>query len=224
MTLLARPEAGYLLVPCGVESSPISVNIDGSKGEVVISVENSFYLRRGVDDEGAADDRGKKGKRRLLRNTFRDSINNIIGGRQGFNKATGDRRSDSNRPSQQVVQPTMGDAEGGFVQLDGRLEVFLSLLNRSCKRRLAVSSPLVEQAPPQVIALGAGSPEVNGTFDLIGWQNDAPLYINSRSSTTITQVCGMVWLGRIGNGRWTLTLYPPLCYSARPNWEAAEDG
>eukprot|EP00953_Heterococcus_sp_UTEX-ZZ885_P014092 8022-Heterococcus_DN1.PRE.1 len=46
-SLLAMPEAGYLLTPNGEESLPIDINVDATKGEVVITVENSFLLRRG---------------------------------------------------------------------------------------------------------------------------------------------------------------------------------
>ncbi len=55
----------------------------------------------------------------------------------------------------------------------------LSLLDGSCKRNLSVTSPLVEAASPQYIALGAGSSVVNGTFDLSGWRNGGPVYINA---------------------------------------------
>jgi hypothetical protein len=48
---------------------------------------------------------------------------------------------------------------------------------------------MVEAVPQQCIALGAGTPAANGTFDLAGWRNGAPLYINNTSSVTITKVC-----------------------------------
>ncbi len=65
------------------------------------------------------------------------------------------------------------------------LKVHLSLLDGSCKRSLSVTSPLIEAASQQYIALGAGSSVVNGTFDLSGWHNGGPVYVNA-SGVSIT--------------------------------------
>jgi len=68
------------------------------------------------------------------------------------------------------------------------IQVFLSLTDGTCKRRLAISSPLVERAPQQCIALGAGTSAANGTYDLAGWRNGAPLYTNKTTAASITKV------------------------------------
>lgn len=59
------------------------------------------------------------------------------------------------------------------------LEVRLSLLERSSRRRLRIRSAEVEKCPPKYLALGSGEPDVNGSYTLRGFRNRAPWYENS---------------------------------------------
>ncbi len=88
----------------------------------------------------------------------------------------------------------------------------LSLLDGSCKRNLSVTSPLVEAASPQYIALGAGSSVVNGTYDLSGWYNGGPVYVNSVSGVSIS-------VEELGEGRkgWVIgENLPSIIYYGNP--------
>ncbi len=72
----------------------------------------------------------------------------------------------------------------------------LSLLDGSCKRSLSITSPLIEDASRQYIALGAGSSVVNGTFDLSGWHNGGPVYVNASGVSIVIEQLGarMGWV------------------------------
>ncbi len=92
------------------------------------------------------------------------------------------------------------------------LKVHLSLLDGSCKRNLSITSPLVEAASPQYIALGAGSSVVNGTFDLSGWRNGGPVYVNNASGVSIA-------VEELGGGRkgWVIgEKLPSIIYYGNP--------
>ncbi|CAM9426636.1 unnamed protein product [Phaeothamnion confervicola] len=308
--VLSRPEAGDLLTPSGTESAPIAIGLDGAKGEVVITVENRFILRKsamanmggdfgmdnngggGVGSSGGGSGKRDKFKDRITRakedldrfgERLRDHHTKIkdkkkaknqvwkgpgwsvglekdramswdgpLGGtgsnglgaapgggssggaNGGGGGALGPVNEDSERRDSEHDQEAAAaavaavattnnsgledDGEGGEpgIQLDGRLEVFLTLLDGSCKRRLSVTCPLVERCSPQCILLGAGSGEVNGTYDLAGFRHLSPLYMNANGVTISQAVLGerRGWVigsppNRIFYGQPTRLPYPP---------------
>jgi hypothetical protein len=81
----------------------------------------------------------------------------------------------------------VGDGKERPALLEGKLEVFLNLLDGKSKRRLRVSSPVVDVCSPQCLLLGAGTAAVNGTYDLVSFRDGAPLYENSSTRITIQQ-------------------------------------
>ena len=58
--------------------------------------------------------------------------------------------------------------------------VSLHLLDGSCKRSVSLVCPAIEQCPAQCLVLGAGQENVNGTFDMLGFEQGAPVYRNNK--------------------------------------------
>ncbi|CAM9099135.1 unnamed protein product [Chrysoparadoxa australica] len=248
MMLLSSPIAGDLLTPIEGEVPPIGISMDGQKGEVVITVGNSFQLRKHAmmmaNDVGghttppyqgvaggstkerikvrvskAIDNIEKLRERsdRQLRKMYNEhkerkerwqgpgwDIEDAEGGATSGNGVSG-----SGAEREEGGSDTMEGEYAQGVHLNGQLEVYLSLLDGSCKRRLSISNPDVEAAPRQCIALGAGSNEVNGTYDLAAWRSGAPMYMN-KNGVAIASAC----LG--GRTGWVIGQPPGQVYYGTP--------
>ncbi|KAG5177903.1 hypothetical protein JKP88DRAFT_264860, partial [Tribonema minus] len=203
------------------QSDPIDINVDAAAGEVVITVQNSFLLRKGDPDGmgGGAGGEGalSKGFRARIKENLRvtkdkkvrytghlapelgyllDGYCSVKPHSHCCSAAAAEPKVMARWPGEGGEEPPPPDASptyevdemGESCVLNGRMEVYLSLPDGACKRRLAITSPLVETAPPQCIALGAGSAAANGTFDLTGWRHGAPFYTNTASGVTIGRV------------------------------------
>ncbi|CAM9832055.1 unnamed protein product [Discosporangium mesarthrocarpum] len=105
--------------------------------------------------------------------------------------------------------PLLASRSGG-IALRGQMEVYLRLLDGLSKRRLQITCPLVEDCPPQCTLLGSGSKEVNGTYDLAGFQNAAPVYTKGNNVTIAKECLG----GRDG---WIIGLPPGRIFYGQPS-------
>jgi len=64
------------------------------------------------------------------------------------------------------------------IHLETQVEVRMGLLDGSWNRSIRISSPQVEGIPAQCIFLGAGHAAANGSYDLQGFQEGRPWYLN----------------------------------------------
>eukprot|EP01084_Bolivina_argentea_P016044 30062_1 len=179
-SIFKQSNDGYMLAPKTAQSKPIIVVVDGERGEVCITVDNSFLLKRVPEDAVKGKEEENCTTQQQSRSKFKQWILanfDTALTRGGAGPKSGDGVS---------CMRSMSDlGNSGEVTLDAYLKVHLSLLDGSCKRSLSVTSPLIEAASQQYIALGAGSSVVNGTFDLSGWHNGGPVYVNA-SGVSIT--------------------------------------
>ncbi|CAN0317628.1 unnamed protein product, partial [Ascophyllum nodosum] len=211
--LLSRPTEGDVLTPSGVESAPIGISVDGVKGEVVITVENSFLLRRNaVDVTGTEVRRPEKvtGKLKAKMVKARGHLDDLVeqtaeqfrkmevreegclGGPGWSLEETvtkNDRGcSEDSAPDEVRESEKQYSLQIAGIPVVGRVEVYLRLLDGSSKRRLRITCPDVERCPPECILLGAGTNEANGTYELTGFRNAAPMY-TKENGVTIAKKC-----------------------------------
>ncbi|CAN0432578.1 unnamed protein product [Ascophyllum nodosum] len=182
--LLSRPTEGDILTPSGVESAPIGISVDGVKGEVVITVENSFLLRRNAVDVTGTEVRrpekvtGKlKAKMVKARGHLDDFVEQTaeqfrkmkakkeVWGGPGWSLeetvTKNDRGcSEDSTPDEVRESERKYSLQIAGIPVVGRVEVYLRLLDGSSKRRLRITCPDVGVARRSASCLEQGTNEV----------------------------------------------------------------
>ncbi|CAN0503221.1 unnamed protein product [Ectocarpus sp. 12 AP-2014] len=125
--LLSRPAKGDLLTPSGSGSSPIGISVAAADGEVIITVENSFVLRRnamqglgmGEPQQQSSSSSGEKGtlKERMVR-AREQLVEHVEQTAEQFRKMTA-RKEVWGGPGWSVDDVGDGDGGGGGVSGSG---------------------------------------------------------------------------------------------------------